>query len=324
VGAILRYYICGCAIIAPLEKSMKIEKITYNNYEDCIQLSNGTVELVVSTGFGPRILHFGFAGQTNEFAALSPEEDGGPVDGWHIYGGHRFWVAPEDPVLTVVPDNDPVEVEEIDGGIKVSRPADSVSGMRREIEIRLAPQDARVEVIHRIQNKGASPVECAPWALSVMAAGGVGVTPHAERGPHDDEHLLPTHGLTMWAYTNMSDPRWYWGEKYILLRQDTRATTNQKIGIHAPKGWAGYIRDGHFFLKKFEVDFDASYPDNNSSIELFTCNWMLEVETLGPLVTLAPEESVTHREEWLLYDNIPTPQHDADMDAIVAGIEALN
>jgi hypothetical protein len=43
--------------------------------------------------------------------------------------------------------------------------------------------------------------------------------------------LLPTSSLTIWPYTNLSDPRWVLGEKFILLRQDPETSLPQKIGI---------------------------------------------------------------------------------------------
>jgi hypothetical protein len=42
---------------------------------------------------------------------------------------------------------------------------------------------------------------------------------------------------------------------------------------------------------------------------------MLEVESLGPLVTLKPEESTTHQEDWFLFRNIHIGQTDEEIEA---------
>ena len=64
----------------------------------------------------------------------------------------------------------------------------------------------------------------APWALSVMDTGGTAIIPLPPRGSHED-NLLPANSMTFWAYTDMADPRWTWGEKYLLLRQDSAKPT---------------------------------------------------------------------------------------------------
>jgi hypothetical protein len=112
----------------------------------------------------------------------------------------------------------------------------------------------------------------------------------------------------------MADSRWTWGEQYILLRQDRKATTPQKIGSNNTAGWLGYVRDGRFFLKQFALhNPQATYPDRNSSTELYTDSNILELESLAPLVQLQPNASASHTETWQLFNNVPTPQNDADV-----------
>jgi hypothetical protein len=41
---------------------------------------------------------------------------------------------------------------------------------------------------------------------------------------------------------------------------------------------------------------------------------MQEVETVGPLAVLQPEGTVEYREDWYLFEGVPMPQTDADVD----------
>lgn len=43
---------------------------------------------------------------------------------------------------------------------------------------------------------------------------------------------------------------------------------------------------------------DTVYPDFNVSVEIYTNNLFLELETLGPLKRVAPGEVNTHTELW--------------------------
>lgn len=291
---------------------MQIEQVHYEGWPTCYRLSNGQVELIVTTDVGPRIIRFGFVGQQNEFAQFA--EMMGQVGGeaWRLYGGHRFWHAPEDLKRTYMPDNGPITFEQHKGFVRLIQPTEAQTGIQKEIDIRLSPQGARVQMTHRLRNHNLWPVELAPWALSVMAPGGMGIVPLPPRRAHD-EQLLPANTLTLWAYTDMSDPRWYWGRRFIMLSQDPNASQAQKVGVSCRDGWAAYARQGHLFVKEFEYVAGANYPDLGSSVELFTDADMLEVETLAPLAPLAPNATVEHIERWHLFDNVPQPQNEADI-----------
>ena len=58
------------------------------------------------------------------------------------------------------------------GLVRLSAAIEKDVGLQKEIDIKLEPHGSRVTLIHRIQNVGKQPTELAPWALSVMAAGG--------------------------------------------------------------------------------------------------------------------------------------------------------
>jgi len=168
-------------------------------------------------------------------------------------------------------------------------------------------------VTHRLRNKNLWTVEFAPWALSVMAAGGTAIVPLPPRGTHP-EVIQPLSTLALWAYTDMSDPRWTWGRKYVLLRQDDTAMTPQKAGAWVPDGWVAYVHSGHLFVKTFAPVPAASYADLGCSTEVFTNAEMLELETLGPLVRLQPDQMVEHVEHWFLLRAVPAPASDLDVD----------
>ena len=181
------------------------------------------------------------------------------------------------------------------------------------MDILLSPDAADLQIIHRLRNQNLWAVEFAPWALSVMNSGGMAIVPLPPRGTHT-ETLAPTNTLTMWAYTDLSDPRWTLGRKYIFLRQNPVCTTPQKLGVTVRDGWAAYARGGHLFVKTFAFVQGASYPDLGASVEVFTDSRMLEVETLAPVVSLAPGGFVEHTERWRLLDGLPALTTEADVD----------
>lgn len=293
-----------------------MERLNYHGWPHSCRLTNNTVELVLLADVGPRIIRFGFLGQENEFKEY-PElagQMGG--DQWRIYGGHRLWHAPESNPRTYLPDNGPVEVEEHRDFVRLIQSAEPGNGIQKEMDVHLAPQGARVQVTHRLRNQGPWPVRLAPWALSVMAPGGCAIAPLPPYGAHG-AHLLPTSSLALWPYTDMQDPRWHWGTRHLLLRQDPESATPQKAGLNTPDGWVAYARNGHLFVKRFHYEREGVYPDLGSSVELFTNGDMLEVETLAPLAELAPGAQAEHVERWSLFAGVRPPTSDAEIEAEV-------
>ena len=289
-----------------------MERVTYQGWQNCVRLSNDEVELIAPTEIGLRIMRFGFIGEENEFVEF-PDDLGKSGDCFHrTYGGHRLWHAPEDPVRTYLPDNDPVAVTEMSGGVRLTQSVEALTNIQKEMDITLAADKNEFTVVHRMYNRGLWPVRLALWGLSQMANGGVGIFPLPPRGLHS-ENLLPTSRMSLWAYTNMSDPRWTWGTQYVLLRQDPQAAAPQKAGFTNTDGWLAYARKGHLLVKFIAPMARCHYPDMGVNVETYTDDAILELETLGPLKEIAPGESAEHVERWLLVKGIGEIENDADV-----------
>jgi hypothetical protein len=165
-------------------------------------------------------------------------------------------------------------------------------------------------------NVGQAPVRLAPWALSVMAPGGTAVVGLPARGSHPKD-LLPSQSIVLWLYTDLADPRLKFGARAILLRQESQAAKPEKFGMLNPEGWAAYAVGGCLFVKKFAWKPRKTYPDMGCNTEFFTNADMLEVESLGPLVKLAPGKKVEHVEDWYVFADVPPIASEADVDAHV-------
>jgi hypothetical protein len=288
---------------------MDIKEINYLNYGKCLQVSNGIVDFVATLDVGPRIIRFGFCGQPNEFCDTAPLRLQVGDDEWRLRGGHRLWCSPEIYPRTYVPDNKPVPFEQLANGVCLTWQVDWTQ-VKKEMEVTLAPAENKVTVRHRITNKNAWDIRLAAWALSVMAPGGLEVIPQAI---HESNFLDGATGLrnvTLWSFARMNDPRVYWGAKYITLRHDATVEGNFKCGISNEAGWAAYFNHGNLFINRFAVMPDAAYPDRNVSYETFTTDFMLEMETLSPLATLKPDDSIEHIETWELIAGVSKPEID--------------
>ncbi len=205
-----------------------IEKVSYGGWPNCFRICDANVELIVTSDVGPRVIRYGFIGGQNLFKEFSAQLGGSGEPTWHPRGGHRIWIAPETVADTYVPDNGPVRVTMIEGGIELTQPVEPQTGLEKTIAVHLSASG--VTVTHRIRNAASKSRILAPWALSMMAPGGVGITKFPPRGAHPD-NLPPTNPLIMWAFTDLSDPRWTFTKKYLVLRQDPANASPQKLGL---------------------------------------------------------------------------------------------
>lgn len=288
---------------APIQNnpSVGMDIVAFNGWQNNLRLSNGTVELIVTLDVGPRILSYRKNGGVNPLKVFEDQAGTTGESIWRSRGGHRLWVAPEDKVTTYFPDNTPVVWKKLgDLYLKLISEPENSTGFQKEIEITLDPTGTGVNILHRVIRIGSSPAQMSPWALTVMAAGGVAIIPQPEMGQHPRD-LLPNRTMVLWPYTDMSDPRWRFGRKYILLKQDVSAGPT-KIGLAHQLGWSGYLIEGTFFFKRYPWNPAAVYPDNGCNFETFTNARMLELESLGPLTNLQPNQSVEHAERWELHD----------------------
>jgi hypothetical protein len=296
--------------------------VEYQGWEKAFRLCNDTVQLIIVTEVRPRILFFGFHGEDNEFY-VNPEHAGkcGGQD-FRVYGGHRLWVSPEVD-RTYFADNSPVSLRRHEDAFIFTPPAESEypgTNLQKEITVKLDRTGTHVSILHRIRNCGNEATELAPWALSVMSGGGRAILPLPPRAPVAKERLLPEGVMALWSYTDLADPRWGIGTKYIQLRQEGNPVgkfNEQMGGIFNSAGWCAYFRKGHLFVKKAEVYKGARYPDFGCNCEVYTDRNSLELETLGPLQILEPGQTAEHTEDWWLFKDIPAGEDEAWVDSVI-------
>lgn len=308
---------------------VKVETREFLGWQNCISISNDTVELIVTTDVGPRIIYYGFNCGPNHMKVF--DYDAGVTGGneWRSFGGHRLWHSPEVAPRTYEVENTPCQCVKKADGVILKRDADEFSRMEKEIEITLSPKGTTVDIEHRIRNLNAWDIRFAAWALTVVAPGGRLVIPQSVTGPV----FLPNRSISLWTYTRLNDPRVKWLDRYIFLDQDegikyTNEKENRrfdlipfKIGMHVPDGWVGYTNHGQMFVKYFSCDEKAEYPDyGHSSFETYTNYEMLEIETLSPLKTVEPGDHIEHSERWALFDNVRKPESEDEADKSVAAI----
>lgn len=286
---------------------VKVRKTDFLGKE-AYEITNDVVSLVVATGIGPRIVSFGFCKKGN-LLRVAGDDFFSDDNSYKFYGGHRLWHAPEDTVRSYQPDNEPCEVEVLELGVKVSV-VEKENKIRRVMQIEMK-ENGRVRIIHTIENLSNFCVHLAPWAITQMKTGGLGVIPQVTK----KTGLLPNRSISLWDYTDLSDSRLKFGGDFIYVKQDENIKKAMKIGTFNPEGYVYYFVDGDLFVKEFDVA-QGEFPDFGCNCELYVNEDFLELESLGEMQELCPGESCEHTEVWSIIEKVacPTDEKLAQMD----------
>lgn len=306
------------------------EVIEFKNYGKCIKLSNGIIEAIATLDLGPRIVSFGFIGGTN---ILNTEKDKfEPINNadfdkhfypgatWNNYGGHRLWASPEKTPDTYYPDCNPVKYEITDNGVILTPPPQTENGLAMKVELKMSDTEPSMDVLHSMTNTAEKEQDLALWALSVSAQGGTLIIPTNT----NDTGLLPNRTMAIWPYTNMSDDRIFFGEKYVTVRQDPDAKTPMKLGFDLNKGTVYYVLEDTVFKNKYYPNHpNGRYPDGGVSMETYNCGLFIEIETLSEQKVMQPNSTETHLETWSLMKK-PCELNAKDNGSIAAFVSKLN
>ncbi len=289
----------------------------FENYGRVLYIANEKQEMRVTLDLGPRVISYNLIGYKNMFCTDLIRQSNmtdkefcdiyGEDKVWYLYGGHRFWVSPED-YSTYYPDNDPVEYVQNGNVFTFTPPVQEVRGWLCQIEITFDETQAKASVRHVLTNKSNETKTGSIWALSVTAEGGRAIMEQSKI----ETGFLPNRTFVMWDYTNPADERFFVDKDYYALQQKVDCDGPFKLGVNNTKGSVVTVNNGCVFKKTYNHVLGAEYPDGGCSTELYTCSFMLEVESLSPLYTLKPGESAEHTENWELI-----PEKSTNLDEVV-------
>jgi hypothetical protein len=266
----------------------------------CYRVASDTVALDLAVDFGPRILGCYLLPEEKNILAQLPEAKlvvDGQAD-YSLWGGHRLWAAPEIPHRTYAADDVPPEITQVSGELTIRQETDR-AGLQKAWRIQLDPGQAKVVISHELINQGSQPIEIAPWAITMLPAGGEALLP-LPTGWDDALGLWPNRQLVFWPYTDLASPHLKIYNQQILVRAALQSGA-LKVGAPNPAGWIAYALDGLLFLKVAQYQEGAHYPDRGASHQIYCGPGVIELETLGPLTSLVPGDGVVHEETWELY-----------------------
>ena len=272
------------------------------------RLSNDHLELEYLADVGPRLVRLKLKAARPPANILAETPDiswSTPYGEYYLRGGHRLWRAPEAAGLSTMPEARGLEVIELADSVRLCQPVELITGLRKTLEVYMAADRPALTLSHVLTNEGVQALELAPWAITQLALGGVAILPQPS-SIADPLGLQPNRSLVLWPYTCMADKRLELHDDLWLVHGRSQLLPC-KIGYLNRQGWAGYLWNQTFLIKRFGRVLDRPYPDWGCNVEVYCKDVCLELETLAPLSRLEPGQSATHVEQWEFFVGVDVP-----------------
>jgi hypothetical protein len=274
---------------------------------DFLQLDYLTSALRI-TGLTP-------AGRTNLLADMNTSPPISTSYGdFYFQGGHRLWHAPEALPRTYIPDQK-LTIKNLPDGVLLEAQTEPATGIRKQMEIRLAEDKPTVTLTHTLINDGLWTVELAPWAITQFRLGGTVVLPMPV-GNTDPAGLLHNRQFSFWPYARINDPRLKLNDHFVFFKAQALLPPF-KLGYFNKHGWLSYYLDGIVFRKLFDVQASLPHPDNNCNAEMYCNDQFVELESLGPVMMLPPGGSVVHTETWEIATSVESLPEEVKQELIL-------
>lgn len=266
-----------------------IKKINYAGWDDCVYLSNGVFEAVVSTQVGPRILRYSRVGGPNlfyldQYAAGMTEE----LKVWRLYGGRTFDFMIDGKKI-LQPENAPVGVRLEASSMHFDPMPMGDTGISKQISIRMCRRGG-LEIKQTLLNTSDAPIAVTAAATTNLIPGGVAALPAdkgALRTPHEDADLRRTH----------------FGTELCLVNQDMVKGGEFALDFAARERWCGYFNLGYLFI----ITTPPEDTFGNVNVSVAGTPERMSLTTYSSPVTLAPGESHTHTEVYNIFIEKATP-----------------
>lgn len=286
--------------------SIDIKDIACKPFGKCVLISNSIVELCVTVDQGPRIIHFGFTGGKNllfnknkiSIKQISEIENlNTNIKSLDKYTGHRLLLK-EYPNKNNIPtiENKPVVYSLLPNGIKF---VPAYSNLQTSIEITLNENSNDLMVLHSIKNLSEDKINLAICAsTSFPGENNILILPQKE----ENQDITFNRVLSIWPYSKINDPRLSLFDKYITFSPDPTDKSLFKLGSNNIPGWVSFLNDNVIIFKRFVHNSNAKYLNGESSLEFFSTENILTVDTLSPIFEIEKNETARHVENWSIFE----------------------
>ncbi|RXP62726.1 hypothetical protein EC396_03135 [Lutibacter sp. HS1-25] len=302
-----------------------IKKVNAFGYNNCIELSNPIVKVILDPNVGGRILSYELNGKNilfeNPLLNGITWEPG--MDKFEVSGG-RFDIGP----AQTTPNRNSFHNKwngEITGknSARLTSQIDTLLEVQLIRDFILAEDSSHLKCIQHIKNTSKTIQTYAHWSRTFAKGGGICLVPLNPNSRLPKGYAMYQHQTTFIDFNPKE-------EENLRVRDgilEMLGTPSQpKFVMDSNQGWLAYnSTDDLLFIKKFEADKNVNYGDvlsNQVSIWYYK-NEKCEIEPIGPIETILPGEIVSFTEDWWLLKNAYPKDKKLDLNNIKTIVKNL-
>ena len=285
--------------------SIDVKDIFCEPFGKCVLISNSVIEVCVTVDKGPRIIHFGFINEEGllfnksiiDIIPISQLDNTAKnTQSLDEYSGHRLLLK-EYPSKSNIPliEDEPIVYSILPEGIRFVPPYEN---LQTSIEITLSENTNNLMILHSVKNLSYEKKNLAICAsTSFLGKNGILVVPQNE----EYSDIAPNRIISLWSYSKINDSRLSLFDKYLTFSPNSKNKSSFRLGTNNTPGWVAFLCNNTAFFKRFVHNSNAKYLDGESSLEFFSTENVLTVETLSPIFEIGKNEIARHAENWSIF-----------------------
>jgi hypothetical protein len=290
-----------------------------------VELTTPGLQLIAVHGMGPRICHLSLPGAANllMWDGAEPPKYARKVAGredWALRGGHRLWTSrgpADESEETYRPDNAAGTCEIRADGFTVAGALDPETRTRRSLAVTVLA-DHRVQVDNILVNESDMLYGCGLWALSctLPTATSAYVVPLGDGSNWDTATITVFKCWGGHGQNSFRDDQWQVEDDAVVLRPKGRE--NKRI-VGTPTGTIALTDPGRKVTFAIQTAYEPGlqYPTaGNIAMYVGPENFMVEMETMGPMAMLKQGQRIVHRQIWTLLPQAVAPTGAAVMAVV--------
>ena len=300
------------------------QMISIFGYNNCIELKNEVVRVVLDPNVGGRVLVYSINGKNILY--VNHEMDGKiweeGIQKFEVTAG-RFDIGPE---KTTPPRKSFFNTwtGEITGknSARMVSQTDTVLGVQLIRDFILTEGSSKLTCIQHIKNISNTVQTYAHWSRTFATGGGICLV------PLNAQSRLPK-GYAIYRPNDLLDfdPA---EEKNIRICDGVLEMlgppSDPKFVMDSNQGWLAYVsKDNMLFVKKFKADENRLYGDMLSNQVSIWCykNEKCEIEPIGPIENIAPGHYASFTEDWWLMPFEYPENKSVDLQRVKAIVKKL-
>jgi hypothetical protein len=308
-----------------VSSQVTIKTVKAFGYQNCIELRNPKVKVILDPNVGGRILSYELDGKNilYENTMLNGKiwEKGKPK--FEVSGG-RFDIGPEKtaPARESFHNTWKAEITGKNSARLISQ-IDTLTGVQLIRDFILSDNSSHLKCIQHIKNISNKVQNYAHWGRTFAKGGGICLV------PLNPNSRLPK-GYAMYPYNSTYIDYNPPVEENLRVRDGILemlgTPSHPKFVMDSNAGWIAYnSKDDLLFIKKFKANEPKIYGDvlsNQVSIWYYK-EEKCEIEPIGPLESIQPGKTVSFTEDWWLMDYKYPTDKNLNLNKITTLINSL-